>query len=379
MRWSVRVARVGGTEIRIHLTFLLLLALFALAYAAEGGVAAGVGAVVFLLLLFASVLLHELGHALAARRYGISTEDITLLPIGGMARVRRLPRDPRQELVVALAGPAVTAGIVAALFLLLRAVPGSGSPEGAEPWRAFAGEFLAANVVLLVFNLLPAFPMDGGRVLRAALAMRMDYARATRAAAAVGRVFALLFGALGLVANPLLVLIAVFVYLGGREEAAAAEVQEMAARLPVSAAMVTDFRALAPDATLGGAADLLLATAQHDFPVVDAAGRVCGVLTRARLVDALARTGPRAAVASAMEAAAAPVGRDSALDEGFRRMREGRSPLVPVTDADGRLVGLLTPESLAEMAMVRGALARAGSPVGGRGASDARVAQATSG
>jgi Zn-dependent protease/CBS domain-containing protein len=355
MRWSLRVARVGGTEIRVHLTFLLLLVVIAVATGASAGVAEAFGAVVFILLLFASVVLHELGHATAARHLGIRTPDITLLPIGGVARLERIPREPRQELAVALAGPAVTLAIAVAAFLLLRVVP-RGAPAG-----EMIGHLLTANVVLLGFNLLPAFPMDGGRVLRALLATRMDYLRATRAASSVGQAFAVLFGVVGLFVfpNPLLLLVAVFVFLGARQEALAAAVQEAIVDRPVSAAMVTDFRMLSRDATLADAAKLLLETLQQDYPVVDDAGRPCGLLTRARLLRALGTLGPGAAVSSAMAVERRTLSGADDLAEAFRRMQEGSTPLLPVVNGEGRLVGLLTPETLAEMVMIRDALVRA--------------------
>ena len=365
MRWSFRVGRIAGAEIRIHLTTLLLLGLLALAFASEGGAPAAVAGTVFISLLFASVLLHELGHVVAARHYGIPTPDITLLPIGGVARLKRIPRDPRQELVVALAGPAVTLAIAVSLVLLLAAI----GRLDAVRWTAEApgpggvamlGRIAVANGILLVFNLVPAFPMDGGRVFRALLAMRTDYLTATRAAAAAGQMFAGVFAVAGVFYSPLLLLIAVFVFVGARQERDAAEMQELSAGLPVAAAMLTDFRALQPDATLGDAAEALLDTWQHDFPVVDGSGRLLGVLTRATLVEALTRAGPEAAVAGVMSREVPSIGHDAALDEAFRRLQESRFPLLAVMDGWGRLAGLLTAENLGEMMMVRGALARAG-------------------
>lgn len=294
MRWSIHAARVAGIEIRIHLTFLLLLAGVGIGYHARGGMPAALAGLAFVLLLFGSVVLHELGHAVAALRYGIHTPDITLLPIGGVARLERLPRDPRQELAVALAGPAVTALI--ALGLTLAAGSGAGTTEPLQalddPGHGLAAQLRDANLVLLAFNLLPAFPMDGGRVLRAGLALRMDYVRATRIAARAGRAFAFVFGLVGLLFNPLLVLVALFVFLGATQEAAATEVQELSRRLPISAAMLTEFRSLREDATLEEAADALLRTSQHDFPVVDGAMRPRGVLTRAALVEGTAPVAP---------------------------------------------------------------------------------------
>jgi Zn-dependent protease/CBS domain-containing protein len=365
MRWSYRVGRLAGAEIRIHVTLILLLLVVGGVLASSEGVAAAAGVLVFLVLVFASVLLHELGHVVAARHYGISTPDIILLPIGGVARLRRIPRVPSQELAIAMAGPAVTLAVAAALFVILLAAGATealgtiGGP-GRSPAVELAARLCVANLILLGFNLLPAFPMDGGRGLRALLAMRMDYVAATRAASFVGQGFAVLFALVGIVSNPFLLLIALFVFVGARQESAAAEMQAAAAGLATSAAMMTDFRVFAPDATLGDAAEALLATWQRDFPVVDGEARVLGVLTRSDLVEALTAAGPEAPVASAMSRVEGAILTTAPLEEAYTRMQELRSPVLPVMDAEGRLVGLLTPENLGEMVMVRGALERAG-------------------
>ena len=185
MRWSWRVGRIADIDVYVHSTFLLLLGWVLLQhYLAHGDPAEAIGGLAFILALFGIVVLHELGHALAARRYGIRTRDITLLPIGGVARLERMPEDPRQELVVALAGPAVNVALAAGLFLALALGRGP-APVGevAHVGGGVLDQLLWVNVSLAVFNLLPAFPMDGGRVLRAVLALRLDYVRATQIAA----------------------------------------------------------------------------------------------------------------------------------------------------------------------------------------------------
>lgn len=212
---------MGPAPQRFHATFLLMLGWEALRhYRAHGDPAEAMGGVVFILLLFGVVALHELGHALAARRFGIRTRDITLLPIGGVARLERMPSDPGQELVIALAGPAVNFVLAAGIYFILE-LGRRPSPlgEALQVGGDFLDRLFWVNVSLAVFNLLPAFPMDGGRVLRAVLAMRLDYVRATQVAAVIGQGMALLFGLLGLFYNPFLVLIAVFVWLGAAEEA----------------------------------------------------------------------------------------------------------------------------------------------------------------
>lgn len=363
MRWSIRIAHVAGIDVKIHATFLLFLVWIAFAHYLRGGTTAAASGILFILLLFGSVLLHEFGHAFAAKRYGIPTPDITLLPIGGVARLARMPDDPRQELVVALAGPAVNVGIAVALYLSLGSMADLSELGRLEdPQGGMLAKLLAANVVLVLFNLIPAFPMDGGRVLRAILAMRTGYVRATQIAATLGQGIAFLFGFVGLFVNPLLIFIALFVYLGATQEAAVAEMRDVTERLPISAAMVTEFRALPLDATLGDAVDALLRTHQHEFPVVDGATQVRGLLTRDDLIAALTRGGPHQPVAAAMRTDLPTVAAGTPFEAAFQRMQEVRSPVLPVVDEHGRLVGMITPENVGEMMMVHSALARGQHP-----------------
>jgi Zn-dependent protease len=324
----------------------------------------------FILLLFACVVLHELGHALAARRYGIQTADITLLPIGGVARITRMPRDPRQELVIAVAGPAVSIAIALALYAVLGRWGNLRDILALEdPRLALLAKLLTANVWLVLFNLIPAFPMDGGRMLRALLAMRMPHSRATQIAATIGQAIAFGFGFLGLLGNPILIFIALFVYLGAAQEASLAQMRDVTERVPVSAAMITGFRALGTESTVQHAIDILLQTSQHEFPVVDAAGRLAGVLTRDDLITALAQVGPTALVTGVMRTGLPEVDAESPVDQAFELMQEKQSPVVVVRGADGRLAGIVTPENVGELLMVNTALRRrrpAGSWLGAR-------------
>jgi Zn-dependent protease/CBS domain-containing protein len=310
--------------------------------------------VLFIVLLFACVVAHEYGHALTARRYGIRTLDITLLPIGGVARLDRMPRDPRQELLVALAGPAVNVVIAAALFAFLRLTRGPLSLATID----LAGgdlplELMWVNATLVGFNLLPAFPMDGGRMLRALLARRMEYARATRTAASVGQIMAFLFGFLGLLYNPFLLFIALFVYMGAEAEAQAVLVEASLQGLPVREVMVTRFVTLADHEPLSRAVDLLLSGAQQDFPVLED-GRLVGILGRRELVAALHAQGTASPVSTAMTRIA-PVQADAPLADTFLRLQTERVPAVPVVEGD-RLAGLVTVENVAEFLMIRSAL-----------------------
>jgi len=223
MRFSIKVASVFGTEVRIHVYFLLLLAWYWFRGYQIAGLPGAIQAVLFILALFACVLLHEFGHAFAARAFGIRTPDITLWPFGGLARLNRIPDTPWQEIVVALAGPLVNVVIAAALFFLIQGSAGLQEIEHLEsPRIAFLAKLLIINVWLVLFNLIPAFPMDGGRVLRALLAMAMPYTTATLIAARIGQGIAILFGIFGFFSDPILILIAYIIFVGAQQEAAMA-------------------------------------------------------------------------------------------------------------------------------------------------------------
>jgi CBS domain-containing protein len=288
-----------------------------------------------------------------ARRFGVRTRDITLYPIGGLARLERIPRDPHQELWIAVAGPAVNVAIVALLALFFGA-PTADWGQDNLTLAGLPGRLLWANAALAAFNMVPAFPMDGGRVLRAFLAERMPYAAATRIAAGVGQGLAFVFGFIGLVSNPMLLFVAFFVYVAAGEEASSVQAEVAFEGSPVRAAMMTGFTALAPADTLNRAVELLLAGAQHDFPVL-VGEQVVGVLPRQTLVAALAAQGPETPVQSVMLPAAAPVAAQSPLSEAFRRMNDEEVNLLPVVE-DDHLVGLLTAENLGEFLMIQNAL-----------------------
>jgi Zn-dependent protease/CBS domain-containing protein len=356
MSWSLPIFRVAGIQLRIHVTFLLLIGWLAFGYYAAGGSAVAASRVLFILLLFLCVVLHEFGHALAAKSFGINTPDITLLPIGGVARLERMPEEPKQELIIALAGPAVN--VVIALGLLV-AIDWRGAADNAVvDASTLPAKLLAINVMLVLFNMLPAFPMDGGRVLRALLATRLSYARATQIAASIGQGCAFVFGFIGLLWNPFLLFIALFVYIGASQEAALAQMRDVSRRFPVSSAMVREFRSLPMTATLQEAVDALLATSQHDFPIVDENGSVAGVLTRHDLIAALRKDDSTIRVADVMRRDIPTVTTGTRFEEAFRIMQECNCPAVPVLDSMKRLVGLLTPENVSELMMVHSALPR---------------------
>lgn len=354
MRWTYTIGKVAGTDIKVHLTFLILVAFWAMVGYQQGGTAGAVGATILLLALFACVVLHEFGHILTARRFGVRTPDVILLPIGGVARLERIPDEPRQEFLIAVAGPAVTLGIVIVAYLVLALTGERPTFGGLRPDSPFLEFILRVNAFLLLFNLIPAFPMDGGRVLRALLASRLGLVRGTRLAATLGQGFAVMGGLYGLTAQqPLLVLVAVFVFLGAGAEASAVETRVAGEGLQVAQMMVTHFRTIPIHATLADAVDLLLSGEQREFPVVDNLGRTEGILTRDNIIRGLAQHGAGTPVGEAMTAQVPALPPTLAFQEALDRLRASGLPALPVVDTAGSLVGLLTLDNITDLLLVR--------------------------
>ncbi len=355
MLWSITIGRFGGTEVKIHITFILLLAWIAFSAWARGGPAAALDSTLFIVLLFACVVLHEFGHILAARRYGINSPTVTLLPIGGVASMQRLPSNPAQELVVALAGPAVNLVIGLLLFAALGSLHPGDLAQIDDPNLSLMGRLAIANIFLAVFNLIPAFPMDGGRVLHALLAMRLGGPAATEIAARIGQGLAFGLGFLGLFGNPLLIFIAIFVYIAAAGEAQMSAAQQALKGVTVGEAMETRFTPVSIEANLSQAVDALLATAQHEFPVVDAFGKPVGLLTREDILNAVRKHGGDEPAAAFMRSDVQSVRPATPVESMFERLQDPRSEALYVTDADGAIVGLLTRQALAEVMMIRAA------------------------
>jgi Zn-dependent protease/CBS domain-containing protein len=370
MKWSWRIGRIAGIGVYVHATFPLLLAWVGIAhYFLRHRWTDAWNAVVFILLLFVIVVLHELGHALTARRFGITTRDITLLPIGGVARLERIPEQPRQELLVALAGPAVNVCLAGLFFALI----GAGRQLGEMTNSVILeGDLLVnlmwVNVALAVFNLLPAFPMDGGRVLRALLAVRLSYPRATRIAAVIGQGMALLFAFLGLssfffgplgpFSNPFLLFIAAFVWIGAAQESGLVQLKAALGGLTAAQLMIRDFRTLSPRQPLSEAVGFLLQGWQEDFPVLED-GRLVGLLTRPALLCALAEHGQNISIGQAMHRQFSTVHTAEAADAVLLRLRAEDRLTILVTEGDG-LRGMLTRANIGEYLRVREALEACG-------------------
>jgi stage IV sporulation protein FB len=354
MNWSYSIGKIAGTEVRIHFLFLVLVAWYGISAGIQRGQTAAIEATLFILAVFACVLLHEYGHVLTARRYGIDTRDITLLPIGGVANIERMPDRPSQELVIAVAGPAVNIVIAGVLLVLFgRSFTPERIAEIEQGRLDFVTQLISVNIALVLFNLLPAFPMDGGRVLRALLAMRLGRLRATQIAAIIGQIVAFGLGFLGLFGSPLLIFIAIFIFIAAAGERQMVEMSEVSRSVPMMDATITNLVKLDTQATVGQAVQALLSTTQTEFPVVDGAGRLRGVLTRDGMIRALSESGPDAPVIDVMERDIPIVGSRAPLAKAIEKLQTGATKVVGVVDDDQRIVGILTVENLAEFMLVR--------------------------
>jgi Zn-dependent protease len=353
MKWSFRIATIAGTAVKVHITFVALLVFLAGTDYFARGIDAALTGTLFILAVFACVLAHEFGHILMARRFGVRTPDVILLPIGGLARLERIPEVPRQELLIALAGPAVTLVLAAALGAAVYASGAVPQFGGIDLTGSFLNAMMQVNVLLLLFNMIPAFPMDGGRVLRAALASRLGLTRATRIAAMLGQGFAVLLAVYGFSRSFILVLIALFIFMGAGAEASAVATRTAGRGLRVAQMMVRDFQTLAIHSTLQDAAELLLRGEQREFPVVDNWGHVEGILTRDNLTRGLSERGSSAPVADVMTASPPSVAPDLEFSDALDRLRASGLPALPVVDIGGQLVGLLTMDNITDLLLVR--------------------------
>jgi stage IV sporulation protein FB len=357
MSWSVPLLRVRGIEIKVHASFALILVWAAYYWGADADnwLQGALYGVVATLLLFVCVTLHELGHAVTAQHYGVEVQDITLLPIGGVARIE-VPENPKQELWIALAGPAVNVAIAAVLIAAGAVLRGTslvmptdlGDAMRGADWSGLLAYLTLANIGLVLFNAIPAFPLDGGRVLRALLALRTDYRRATRIAVAVGQGLALLFGLLGFASGDfILIVIAIFVWFGASAEGQQVADRDVLGGATVGEAMIRQPQVLAATDPLCRAVELTLSTAQADFPVVDPAGRVVGLLTLDDLLRGL-RDRPAGTVGAAMRRDFPVTSSEESVTAARGRLDGGHVRALPVVQPDGRLAGLLTAADVGE-------------------------------
>lgn len=351
--WSFRIATVAGIPIRVHFTFLLFLAWIGVMGGANGGYIW----TLFVIAVFACVVLHELGHALVAKHLGVTTRDITLYPIGGVAMLDGRPA-PRQELWIALAGPAVNV-VLAILIGTAMVLRHSGAPAftGDLQHASFLDALLIANVTLAVFNMIPAFPMDGGRVLRALLGLAMPEARATQIAGGIGQGLAIVLGIAGIFMQSLiLMLIAFFVFIGASQEIAATVTRSMLAGHVLSDAMQTRFRSITSGESLGNAANLLIHSSQRDFPVMNG-DDIIGLLTRSQLAQGLTADGPTGYVAGWMLREFKTAGPNVPLDQALEMFSQPDTSPILVMEGE-LLIGMVTMENVSEFLMLEHAKAQ---------------------
>ncbi len=357
LRGSFKLITIRGIQVRIHFTWLFLPFIFGLVGLQKGPLS-GLMAIVLICFIFICVILHEMSHSLVAQSFGVRVRDITLLPIGGVATITNLPEKPSQELAIALAGPPVNF-----LLSLLLSIPLVGSPSIHRFWRLIL-EILQGkvsfppsdwyvtlvliiyiNIILGLFNLLPAFPMDGGRVLRAYLAQRMDYLRATKVAASLGHGFAFLFAVVGIIfVHPILFLIAIFIYFGASQEELLVGMKQALRGLRVEDLLPMDFKVLSPEDNLEKGLALMMHSHQEDFPVVKD-GRLVGLLTKDDILSTIKGSGVRSLVAEVMKTHFETIRWDDSLTEVHRRMMKDEISALPVVE-EGLVLGMVTMEDI---------------------------------
>ncbi len=367
MTWSYKVARIAGTEVRIHLTFFLLLVWVGASVGSVSGPEAGLRTVGLILLVFLCVLLHEFGHVAAALKYGITTPKITLYPIGGIASLTRIPKRPVEELIVSLAGPLVN--FVIAILLLIASI-GLSEPSiqiGQHVGFSLIQQLIGINLILGIFNLIPAFPMDGGRALRAVLAMRIDREKATMVAARVGQSFAIVGGVLGIFSHqPILFLVSLFIFFAAGAENAVAETEHVLDGLSASDAAMREFHTLKLSDSVHHAIDLILDGSQPDFPVVNDDGQCIGIATRNSILRTLRDMGPAALISDSVQKVPAQIDSHLSAVEALRKLSESGLPGAAVVDREGRIQQWLTAENIQELILSRSAMHHFASSVSAR-------------
>ncbi|MEH6549417.1 MAG: site-2 protease family protein [Pseudomonadales bacterium] len=356
MKWSWKLVRIAGIDVYIHATFFILLVWQGLAYWNKTGELFAVAqGVLFIIALFGCVVLHEYGHALTARKYGIRTRNITLYPIGGVASLEGMPDDPWQEIKVALAGPAVN--LVIAIILYIGFVVFSRAPESEEidlVTGSFWYRLMVVNIILGVFNLLPAFPMDGGRVVRALLSLRMDKAKATAIAASIGQSISYVLAFLGFMYNPFLLVIAVFIWIAAAAESGAEQLKSALYGATAGQAMLTEFHFLSSADSLAHAVEMTLTGSQKDFPVGDKQ-QITGVLTQALLLQGLRELGETARVDELALATIQSCDKNEPVEQLMLRLQGQQCPMVAVLDRE-QVVGIVNLDNVMELISIHSAV-----------------------
>ncbi|GJM29626.1 MAG: protease [Cyclobacteriaceae bacterium] len=357
MKGSLKLGKIAGIGVFVHWTFSILIAFIIFSnYRAEHSIEQILWSLTFILSIFFTVFLHELGHALAAKRYNIKTKDITLLPIGGLARLESIPEKPKEELVVALAGPAVNIGL-AVITVLFIALPDPESltvqlTAGVNSSNFFLNFFIV-NIWLALFNLIPAFPMDGGRVLRAILSMNMKRHVATNIAARIGQLLAIGFVFLGFFTNPFLIFIGFFIFLGAQAEATYTQTKSMLEGYTVKDVLMQHYQTIDASQPVSTAVQMLLNTQCKNFLVMENSTPV-GTLSREEIIKALSVNGDGETVYAVMNRDLVFLDADMPLEKAFQQIQQHKSSLIPVMSGS-QLVGIIDKENILEFLMVKNA------------------------
>jgi stage IV sporulation protein FB len=360
MNWSIKLFKIKGIEVKVHLTFVLILvwAAYRWSISTGEGIQGALFGIAATLLLFVSVTLHELGHSFQALKYGVKVRDIILMPMGGVAQMEEIPEDPNKELRIAIAGPLVNFGIAALLIgigTLLNARALISLEElrdslGQVSWSGLLSYLTFANLMLGLFNLIPAFPMDGGRVLHALLAKKLTHAHATQIAAKIGQGFALLLGLWGFMSGSwTLVIIAIFVWMGAGQENQGVQVKHILGETTVGQVMTHSPHVLQVNDSLSKAVELTLSTSQADFPVLEwGSNRVAGLLTETDLLRGLQSLGSDAAVREIMQMRIPFTSPSELLHAAQQKMLTSRTRVLLVLNSESELLGLLTVNDINE-------------------------------
>lgn len=361
MKWSLFVGKIGGTKLYIHWTFVILLVwIFISNFRAGKDVQQGLWGVGFILILFACVLLHELGHAMAAKIYKIKTPKITLLPIGGVAQIEKMPEKPGQEFVVAIMGPLVNVVIGALVFLYLQISENFPTLNEIKEMQLIDSghellfNLFIANIILFIFNLVPAFPMDGGRILRSLLLFSTNRKTATNIAARIGQIIAVVFVILGLMYNPWLVFIALFIFLGAGTEAAYESARASLEHHKVSEVLMHTYTRLSPQQTIEEVVEVLLDTQEKDFVVMEGEN-VVGTLSDRQMMIGLAKLGKQTTVAQVMNKDVIEFDLETALVDVYKQIMTVPSSVFPISQ-NGRFIGIVNRDNINEFIQIQDAM-----------------------
>ncbi len=357
MKYSLHLGRPFGIKLSVHWTFLLIILwMIAINISQGADLKQILLSVLFILVLFICVVMHEFGHSLAARKYGIQTDSITLLPIGGMANIEKMPEKPKQEIVVTLAGLLVNVAIAIVLGVIIYLVPDFSFTANFEAITAknFLILLMYINLFIVGFNLIPAFPMDGGRILRAALSVRLNRVKATRYSMIAGQIFGGIFALIGLFINPFLFVIGIFVFLGAGSEYAQVKYGSVLSDYTAKDLVMNDYSLFNPEEQLNRAVEVMLKTSQTGF-LAGEGDEISGVLLKDNLIKGLSQRDDDVKVRDVMTREFRRVEKNTSLQEIFTYMQKEKIHLLPVFD-NGKLAGVIDKENLQEFVMVKLAL-----------------------